>query len=249
MRILSSLITLFILSLMVLSILAQNGGNDEDPSLRLNVSGWICNLALVDEDSMPETTAEPEVTPEAEVTPEPIPDEDYALKITVGDDCDDVIARLRAASNGTLWLALSVPSEDAWQQFATLEDDDYPPRLDRRGRYIGCHHPEQGEQVCRVLWEHDETIYLVEIPIMVGGPYIAPVATLSPTSTPTQPPEAAPHDDPGQPPVDQPPDAPPPTSDNDVPTDPPPPPSNTPTSGPPPTATVPSSSHTPTPWQ
>jgi hypothetical protein len=147
----------------------------EPPILTLTVAGESCSLRINTNDT-PETTPEPGDEPE---TMYPI--------ISLSDDCENVILQLVVSSNGTLWLGVRQPEEEDWQQFQLLEDDEFPPALDRRGRYIGCFNPNQGSQTCSVLWESDGDVYLIEIPIFVGAAYFAPTATAQPTATPTAP--------------------------------------------------------------
>ncbi len=184
---------IIVVSLILVGVtaLAQDAAED-DALLTITIATERCNLVLVDDSAEAEATAEAEVTPEAEITPEPevTPDpdaepmSDYPV-ITLGDECDTVIPLLRVPNNGTLWLALAMPDEDDWQQFAVLENDDFPPALDRRGRFIGCAIRAQGEQTCRVLWTYDDVTYLVEIPVIVGDAFIAPT-TVPATAVPTE---------------------------------------------------------------
>lgn len=143
-----------------------------DDLLTLSVAGQRCGLIPI-ETQTPEVTPEPD--DEAEVT--------YPI-ISLGEDCESVIPQLVVSSNGTLWLAIQHPEEEDWQQFEVLEEDEYPPQLDKRGRYIGCRNPNEGNQTCSVLWEMDEETYLIEIPIFVGSSYIAPTSTAQPTAMP-----------------------------------------------------------------
>jgi len=166
--------------LLGLSVFAQEEVEDEAPILEISGAGKSCSLAeFVPEDS--EATPEAENTPEPETTAE-ADKADYPI-ITLGDDCEDVIPKLTAASNGTVWIAISMPDEEDWQEFSALEEDDFPPQFDKRGRFIGCHNPHEGEQICSVLWENEEIIYLIEIPIFVGDAYTPRTNTSIETSS------------------------------------------------------------------
>lgn len=169
MRILS-LLALIVLSFPLLVFTQNEAG--ESPILTLSVAGQSCGLNIIANDN-PEVTPEPD--DEAEVT--------YPI-ISLGDDCESVIPQLVVSSNGTLWIAIEQIEEEGWQQFDVLEEDEFPPQLDKRGRYIGCRNPNEGNQTCSVLWEMDEETYLIEIPIFVGSSYIAPTSTAQPTATP-----------------------------------------------------------------
>ena len=143
-----------------------------------------------------------------------------------------------------LVLALDDESDAPVIQLSVWDElDDYPPTLDRRGRWLGCRIPVEGEQICRVLVDWQEMIYLVEIPLLVNPPYTAPVPSATPTLVIVpvdgdNPPPQQPNNignEPNQPTVPfsatQP-------SSNASPT--PVPPSNTPTAGPSSTPTPPS---------
>ncbi len=107
--------------------------------------------------------------------------------LTLGSDCNFLTPLLHVPSNGELWIALSVPGEFPWQQFQTVPGDPNPPKLDTRGRFVGCANPDQGAQTCYLLWDYMTSTYLVEIPLSVRSPYIAPIAstnTPQPISTP-----------------------------------------------------------------
>ena len=58
-------------------------------------------------------------------------------------------------------LALRLADEGAWLTLFPVEDDQFPPHLDRRGRYFGCVIPDEGEQTCRVLVDLNDTMLLV----------------------------------------------------------------------------------------
>ncbi|MBL8156961.1 MAG: winged helix-turn-helix transcriptional regulator, partial [Anaerolineae bacterium] len=64
-----------------------------------------------------------------------------------------------------------------------VADDENPPRLDRRGRYVGCSIPELGEQVCQVLWSHQGITYRIVIPVFVTGRVEAVVTATLPAAT------------------------------------------------------------------
>lgn len=181
MRLTSLLLIAAVSLLAVFVLLAQ----DEPPLMEITVGSEACSMTLAGL-TEPEATEEAEIvaTPEAESTPEANPLADYSV-ISLGDDCDDLIPLLRAPNNGTLWVALSIPEETEWMVFETLEDDPAPPTLDRRGRFVGCANPQQGEQVCRVTTLLDEVVHLIEIPFIVGNAYIAPAPTQAATAQAT----------------------------------------------------------------
>ena len=190
---------LFVLLLILLlgvslTILAQDD-TDDAPIMQISVAGVTCDLVLEEADAEPEmeSTEEAESTPEIAATeeataePEDEATEEPAVEateeadsgsqqavITLGDDCEDVLSQLRVAQNGTLWIALSVPDEEEWQEFDVPEDEEFAAQFDRRGRFIGCNIPAEGEQVCRVTWTQRDVTYVIEIPIIVGNAFVAP---------------------------------------------------------------------------
>lgn len=200
-------------SLLVIAILASLGiasalarQTDTAPVLEISVAGASCSLTLggltdpsATPEVMPQTTLDntpvstPEVTPEASGGAS---DSETAYPTFIlGDGCDSVTTQLRAASNGTVWVAISSPDESAWLKFETISDDPHPPSLDGRGRFVGCKNGEQGDQTCRVTTTIDGVEYEIRIPFTVGSRYDAPaptarpaaVATLAPTSPPAAP--------------------------------------------------------------
>lgn len=163
-----------VVGLFGLILLAQDEADDDVPILQITVSGETCAMVILESEEIeatpePEETPEPEMTPELDNTSEP----DYPI-ITLSEDCEDLIPLLLNAKNGTIWIALAVPDEEEWQQFEPYEEDDYPPQFDGRGRFVGCSIPQEGEQICHAIWELDEIVYLLEIPIFVGDAYITP---------------------------------------------------------------------------
>jgi hypothetical protein len=103
------------------------------------------------------------------------------LGLAPSEECDEVRGTLYVASNDVLWISLATPGEFLWQQFTAVEDDENPPRFDKRGRYVGCLNSEEGEQTCRLLWDYERVVYLIELPIRVGDAYFKP--TVEPVST------------------------------------------------------------------
>ena len=195
------------------TLFAQEG-DDEPPVLQLNVAGVTCDLVLAETEADAEATSEateaaepdeaeePEIDateePELEVTEEAESSSEAEAPVISLDseDCANVISRLRVASNGTLWIAISVPGEEDWQEFSTVEGDDSPLQIDRRGRYIGCANPEEGAQVCSVVWEFEGVTYQIDIPIVVGDSFTAPSGnttsnTTSNTAVSTQEPSSS----------------------------------------------------------
>jgi hypothetical protein len=157
--------------------IAQPQEGEENPILSLTVGSESCELVLQSEASEAEATAEaseaPEDSEEAEATPEATEEALEMIVLTVSADCNPNAFRL--ASNGTLWIALSVDGEEDWQEFAALEEDESAPSFDRRGRFVGCRNPNEGEQLCRLVWEFEGVRYLIEIPIFVGDAFTAGV--------------------------------------------------------------------------
>jgi hypothetical protein len=201
---------LFVLLIMLLlgvslTLVAQDD-TDEVPIMQISVAGFTCDLVLEGVDAGAEATEQAETTPEMEATeeateePEVETTEEPAIEateeadteselpvITLGEECDDVIAQLRVARNGTLWIALSVPDEEEWQEFDVPEDEEFEPQFDRRGRFIGCNIPAEGEQVCRITWTQGDVTYVIEIPVIVGNAFNAaqPASNTSSSAEPT----------------------------------------------------------------
>lgn len=172
------IIALALLLMSVFFVLGQADTTpDSAPPLMITVSNQSCAMALVETDA-----ATPEATAEAQATSETESVVAYPT-LTPGDDCADVLPLLYAPTNGTLWIALWLPDEFPWQQFEAVEGDEHPPKLDTRGRYVGCANPETGEHICRVLWEYDDVTYLIEVPLLIGNAYTPP-ATDVPTTAP-----------------------------------------------------------------
>ncbi|MEP7294007.1 MAG: hypothetical protein ABI835_19630 [Chloroflexota bacterium] len=104
--------------------------------------------------------------------------------LTLGADCADVIENLHVPNNGTIWIKFSVAENEApWQEFAAVPGDAHPPKFDKRGRFVGCEIPDEGEQTCRALWAFEGTTYLLQIPLVVRTAYIAPVVAAPAVST------------------------------------------------------------------
>jgi hypothetical protein len=187
------LIFFVVLALLLLPTVFAQFDDEENSSLIVTVGTETCALVLKDSLEA-EATAEasevpelPEATEVAEIMAEATEAAEGEMTVlTVGDDCDANAFRL--ASNGTLWIAISLEGEEDWQVFEAVEGDTSAPNFDRRGRFIGCRNPNEGEQVCRVQWEYEGTSYLIEIPIYVGDAFTAgvPISTAEPdSSTPT----------------------------------------------------------------
>ena len=190
-------LALALILMLTTSVMFVLGQNDPVPPLQITVENQTCRLALADNATLPDfpaattdsaATAEAQAaTAEAQSTAEPAAT--YPV-LTLGDGCTAVRSLLGVPSNGTLWVVLSIPNEFPWQQFQTVPGDPNPPKLDKRGRFVGCANPEQGQQTCYVLWDYLSATYLVEIPLTVRGAYIAPLVTNTPqVSTPVPPPE------------------------------------------------------------
>jgi hypothetical protein len=191
------------------TLVAQD--DDPEPVLQISVAGETCDLAFaeaeaeVDAEATPEieSTEAPEIeateAPEIETTEEADVEATEAVETSASDaqvitldaeGCADVLSQLRVAANGTLWIALTAPGEEEWQEFSSVEGDDAPLQFDRRGRYIGCSIPEEGAQVCQVSWEFEDVTYQIEIPVVVGDSFTAPATntTTSNTAVSTQEP-------------------------------------------------------------
>jgi hypothetical protein len=197
------------------TLVAQD--DDSDPILQISVAGETCDLALAEteadaeatpeiestEEADIEATEEPEAEPEIESTeeadieateePESSDTAEGTVITLASEGCEEVLSQLRVASNDTLWIALSAPGEEEWQEFSTVEGDDAPLKFDRRGRYIGCSIPEEGTQVCQVVWEFEGVTYQIDIPVAVGDSFTsAPAASSSSnTSVSTQEPSSS----------------------------------------------------------
>lgn len=187
MRRIALILTLTGLLLTAALALGQAGSPAADnPGLEISVGGHTCSLVLAN--TLADAAAiTPAATTEAtsEAAPEAAPaataEPTYPL-LTLGDDCFEVAAYLGVPSNDVLWIALALPNEPTWQRFSIDPADKFPPKLDRRGRFVGCTIPEQGAQTCRVLWENFGTTYAIEIPLSVRQPYIPPPATNTPVA-------------------------------------------------------------------
>ncbi len=170
-------IALILLLALAYPLLAQTS----TPDVRLTVGGQSCSLALATaEVTTPKATSE--TTPEATPTASDLP------TLTLSDDCAEVTPLLRVASNGVLWLSLTLADlPDQWLKLSAVAKDEHPPLLDQRGRYFGCTNPTRGEGVCRVQVEVADQVYRVEIPLLVSADYRAPSVTASTPSAPTDP--------------------------------------------------------------
>ncbi len=179
-------LTLPVLLMSVLLALGQaNTPADTAPPLWISVGGQSCQLSLAEGDAAtPEATAEAEAMPEATSEAGSEATEVVAYPVlTPGVNCTNVIPLLHVPSNDTLWLALWMPNEFPWQHFRSVEGDQHPPKIDTRGRFLGCSNPERGEQSCQVLWRHEGATYRVVLPLHVGNAYTASTTTEA-TATP-----------------------------------------------------------------
>jgi hypothetical protein len=195
------------LGLWSLPSMAQETSSDT-PVFVLSVGSRSCTLAADSVEVAQEATAEASAAPRATYRPTltPIPQPANAdetpeaeaavegfssgelVVLTLSDDCADLIEQLEVPENGTLWLSISLENDpETSLPLSTLADDEYPPQLDRRGRFFGCEIGEQGEQVCRVVVTVDDVSYQIDVPVVVQGAFIAPEPTSAPTSAPAEP--------------------------------------------------------------
>lgn len=175
--------------------------------LEITVSNQTCSLV-----EQTDATATPEAAEEAgassaaataeafsdmfAATLEPSLDLSADGVLTLGSDCFEVTPHLQVARNGTLWMALAIPNEPDWQRFTAIEGDPYPPKFDKRGRFVGCSIPVEGEQVCRFGWDNFGEHYVIEIPVLIGRAYVAPAQSTgvsTAVSTPVPPPVSTPN--------------------------------------------------------
>lgn len=171
-----------VLALSAVFVLGQDNASTPEAQssvLKITVGNSTCNMEV---DGTISVT--PEVTSEASSAAASIgatlKSPPYPL-LTLGADCADVITRLHVPNNDILWVKFAVvENEPDWQKFEAVPGDAHPPRFDKRGRFVGCEIPQMGDQTCRVLWDYQNTTYLVEIPIVVRSAYIAPVVTNTP---------------------------------------------------------------------
>jgi hypothetical protein len=169
-------LTLFVLGILMVIGVALAQDATPESQLTLEVGPVRCPLVLVEID--PETTPEPEVTPEpaAPVLP------DYPVLVPA-DDCARLPHFLYIPTNDTRYMRLIPADDSATLELAALEDDPYPPIIDRD--YLGCHMADLGEQTCYALVTLDDATYVLAIPVVIGEAYIAPTATDMPTATST----------------------------------------------------------------
>jgi hypothetical protein len=175
-------VLLVVLAMTAAFALGQANTTPEPQSsiLNITVSHATCGLELNGSASLtPEATSEAVSAAQnvAATLKAPL----YPL-LTLAADCANVVAGLHVPNNDTLWIKFAVvENEIPWQQFAPVPGDFHPPKLDKRGRFVGCEIPQLGEQTCRTLWTDDGTTYLIEIPVTVGSAYVASrVATNAP---------------------------------------------------------------------
>ena len=176
MRRISLTLLLIALALSAVFALGQANSTPEAQSiLKITVSKSTCSLVLDGTVSVtPEATSE--AASAAASIGATLKSPPYPL-LTLGADCADVLARLYVPNNDTLWIKFSITeNEPVWQQFDPVPGDTHPPRFDKRGRFVGCEIPQMGEQTCRVLWTYERSTYLIEIPLVVRGAYVAPSA-------------------------------------------------------------------------
>ncbi len=89
-------------------------------------------------------------------------------QLALGNDCDDVEARLRVPNSGTIWLSLTISDQpDLWLPLEAVAGDPAPPQLDQRGRFFGC--TQEGDEVCQVKVEINSAAYQVVVPLVVGA--------------------------------------------------------------------------------
>ncbi|MFN8375662.1 MAG: hypothetical protein U0694_22680 [Anaerolineae bacterium] len=177
--------------------MAQETSGDT-PVLVLTVGSRSCTLApiVVEETATAEVSAVPRATYRPTLTPIPTtpsadeteaPAQGFAsgtlVVLTLSDDCANLLSQLQVPENGVLWLSLSLQDDpDSALPLSSLADDDFPPQLDRRGRYFGCSIPDQGEQVCRVVVTVGEVSYQIDVPVTVEGAFVAPTSTAAPSA-------------------------------------------------------------------
>jgi hypothetical protein len=159
----------------------------DDPGLTITVDNQSCGLTLADASAATlESTAAATLEATSEATPESTSEVSAPTaytRLALGGDCYEVTPHLYVASNDVLWVAVALPNEPNWQHFSIDPADPHPPKLDRRGRFIGCSVPLEGTQTCRALWENFGTVYAIEIPISVGKAYYGPPPTNTPAAT------------------------------------------------------------------
>lgn len=172
---------------------------DEDDAIELTPEATPEATSAVTPELTVDQSEDLGILPTAQPTPLPTvhpidPITDAYPVFTLGDDCENVIPYLEMLTTETRWMAVSSSEEEAWLTLTPVDDDQFPPHLDRRGRYFGCIIPEEGEQACRVLVDLNDTMLLVEIPVVVEPPkeedlviVSAPPVVAQPTSVPAQP--------------------------------------------------------------
>ena len=210
------------LGLIVWSIpsFAQDDSGD-GPVFVLSVGTRSCTLALEGADEVEgtaEATTEANAVPRATYRPTltpaaPAPSADATenategaavgfnagelVVYTLGDECDNVISQLEVPENGTLWLSISLQDDpNTSLPLSILVDDEFPPQLDRRGRFFGCEIQAQGEQICRVVVTVGDILYQIDVPVVVQGAFFAETNTPAPeapqaTNTPQPAPPPA----------------------------------------------------------
>ncbi len=181
------------LGVLLISTVFVLGQGSATPSVQttvllLTVSHQTCSLVEFDASAVtPEATATATSDAQSIATAEATASATQEMTInypilTLGDDCATIVPLLEVHSNEILWMKISLPHEILWQQFMTVQGDPFPPKLDKRGGFIGCNSTQSDQEVyCQVLWKSDMT-YLIRIPVRILGEYIAR-ATHAPTAT------------------------------------------------------------------
>lgn len=122
-------------------------------------------------------TVAPTVASAPEVTSTPVVALAGVPVLTLGDDCAGVTSLLHVPSNGTLWVELATSANEfPWQRFEIIPNDPNPPKLDKRGRFVGCENPALGAYTCHVLWSYLNATYQIDIPVVVRSAYVVPPA-------------------------------------------------------------------------
>jgi hypothetical protein len=188
------------------------------PRFWLAVGNGLCRLAPGDavtylRDNGPDTIFA-DVTPAPTATPAATSTADAAADVlpvySLGEDCAALIPKLYAPADQVVWLALlgaevaDAPAGE-WLALSIPEETlpaaidglpvGVPRQLDGRGRFLGCGFADQGWHICRVQVDDSDEAVLVEVPVRVGPPYIAPTPTAAistPTPTLAAPVEAVP---------------------------------------------------------
>jgi hypothetical protein len=203
-----------VVALVVWSLPLMAQDTDDTPVFVLTVGSQSCTLAPAEVEATPEaevTDATEEPTEEATATPRPTltptpsttteeatPEAEAEgfstgelVVLTLSEDCIELLEQLQVPENGVLWISITLEDDpDSSLPLSSLEDDEFPPQLDRRGRYFGCSIQEQGEQVCRVVVTLDGVSFQIDVPVVVEGAFVAPATAAPTTSAPVEEPTA-----------------------------------------------------------